>query len=194
MRTLSKLSILVLAAANVVVVACSSSGSDGGHSASGALSKPTSSSSSSSSSSASASPSGSPVASNGKVGDATTCGATPSTDACGACCTGGPDSPAYKVELDAFSKCQCDQVKASCSAECATTACAASSGQDGAQVVNPACDSCNPDLTPCDDVMKKACAADPTCAAAQKCYDDSHCDAKPAGPDEADNGIAPDGG
>jgi len=134
------------------------------------------------------------VADNGKAGDAKTCGATANHEACEACCAGGPNTPAYKAQDDAFQKCVCDQAKSKCSADCAKTQCdEASGGPESTQEVNHACDSCNPDFTGCADLMVKACDADPTCAAAQKCIDDSGCDGKPAGPDEVVDGL-PDGG
>jgi hypothetical protein len=87
------------------------------------------------------------------------------------------------VTDDAFTQCICNEAKATCPAECAAPYC----NVDGAASVggtDDPCASCQPDFDTCDAQANKACDADPTCAAAEKCYADAKCDSKPPGPDE----------
>jgi hypothetical protein len=122
------------------------------------------------------------------------CAAKANHEDCASCCDGA-DGANTKVADDAVQKCICDAAKSKCTAECAQAMCSQSgssgsgdstSSSDSASSDADPCDSCfnQIDFNSCDATAKKACDADPTCAAAQKCYDDAKCDGKPAGPNE----------
>jgi hypothetical protein len=78
----------------------------------------------------------------------------------------------------------CDQAKSKCTADCAPGYCPAADGT--LQATSESCAaSCNVDMSSCEASAKTACDADPTCAAATKCYTNAKCDSLPDGPDES---------
>jgi hypothetical protein len=133
-------------------------------------------------------PSASPApAKAGNAPNTAQCAATANHEDCSTCCE-GPNSESTKAKDDAFNQCLCNAAKATCPAECAAGYChpdgtAGTASVGGPGTVDP-CASCLPDAGACDAQAKKACDADPTCAAAEKCYADAKCDSKPPGPDE----------
>jgi hypothetical protein len=114
------------------------------------------------------------------------CGAQPTVDTCVACCIGnGPDP--LKASKDASLACA-QKAGQKCGSACVTwitdsepgTGKAPSSAFDPNETNAPdPCAPCLDDLATCSSAGEKACTADPTCAAANKCMLDAQCDAKP---------------
>jgi hypothetical protein len=178
----------------LVLVACSSASDPSPGDSTGALSNsPTNKSSGGSDSSKTPAPASSgPVAVPTKAAKAPNtaqCAATANREDCSTCCEGA-NGESLKVNDDAFNQCACNAAKAQCPAECAKGFCDANGANGtaanpiGASSNDDPCMSCMPNLDGCDGQAKKACDADPTCSAAEKCYVDAKCDSKPPGPDE----------
>jgi hypothetical protein len=173
----------VLGTVAFVLVACSSAPPPSASSNSDVTKNDKSSSGAPSNAAASASPAPAKAA---PAPNTAQCAATANHEDCSNCCE-GKDGASVKVEMTASDQCVCNSAKAKCSAECATGYCNMNSDGSSDMAVTGSddpCASCQPDFDACDAQAKKACDADPTCAAAEKCYADAKCDAKPAGPDE----------
>jgi hypothetical protein len=127
---------------------------------------------------------------------AAVCGAKKTHSECATCCDGDKGIN-MKVADDKFDACLCAAAKAKCNAEEAkffcepktdeakTTSTTAEESVDDVQA-----STCEPDFDKCGAEAKTACAADPLCAAAGKCYVESKCDDKEPGPDEAEDEVS----
>jgi hypothetical protein len=111
--------------------------------------------------------------------------------ACETCCL-GKDDVNVKIKVDALNKCMCDLAKSKCSPDCAPGFCPAADGS--IQAMSSACaDSCDVDMDSCETSAKAACAADPTCGAADKCLTDAKCDSLPGDPETSSSGSTGSG-
>jgi hypothetical protein len=114
-----------------------------------------------------------------------TCGQTQTGDACMACCF-GPDGA--KIDLTKskdFEACECKEARAKCTPECAQKLCdGVAAGKSAAEVgagsgPDDPCADCGLSGRELDQCHDQACPGDPTCAAAEKCFDDAKCADKP---------------
>jgi hypothetical protein len=120
---------------------------------------------------------------------AASCGKKATDFACFECCL-GDRAVKLAAENKAYDACMCRIATAKCSAQRAVAYCnpdANGRTGEGESTDTPSADCLSDDdYAACDEEGAKACAADSTCAGAQKCVDDAKCVSLPSDPNFTD--------